>query len=282
MSRTVWLASYPKSGNTWFRLFMARLLRPDAALDINRMALDTPIASGRGLLDDWLGFPSALLGPAEIDSLRPECDRHLRQTWAEPLLLRKTHDGYNPLEDRRPLMGQGPDFAAIYLLRDPWDVAVSMSNHFSCSLARAVERLQDASFTMASSRRGLDGQLAQRLGTWEAHAIGWLRAPLDLHLLQYEDMRADPLPIFRGAVRFLGLDHDDQAIEAALEACRFDRLQEQEQALRFREAPTNTRQFFRSGQVGEGLTRLDPAALQDLRAMHDRVETVIAERFGYA
>ena len=281
MNRTVWLASYPKSGNTWFRLFLTRLLQPEASLDINRMALSTPIASSRGHLDDWLGFPSALLGPAEIESLRPGCDSHLRETWQEPLLLRKTHDAYTLLADGSPLMGQRPEFAALYLVRDPWDVAVSMCNHFSCTLERAVERLHDAAFTMAASRRGLNGQLAQRLGTWEEHATGWLRAPLDLHVLRYEDMRAEPLPTFRGAVRFLGLDHDDGAIGAALEACRIERLQEQERAVRFREAPTNTRQFFRSGQVGEGLAQLGPTVLEGLRAMHDRVEAVIAERFAH-
>lgn len=75
------------------------------------------------------------------------------------------------------------------------------------------------------------------LGTWEAHATGWLRAPLPLCLLRYEAMQATPLTEFRRAVRFLGLAHPDVAITAALESSRFERLQRQEAAQRFRETP---------------------------------------------
>lgn len=279
MPRTVWLASYPKSGNTWFRIFLANLLHPEQApVDLNNMPERTPIASARGLFDDVLGAPSALLTQAEIDQLRPAADAELARTWDEPLLVRKAHDAYTRLPDGTPLMGQGPDCAAIYLLRDPWDVAVSMTNHFNCSLEQAVEHLTNPEFAMAKSKRNLNGQLRQQLGTWEMHASGWLQAPLPLCVLRYEAMKADPLREFRRAVRFMELPHDDTAITAALEASRFERLQEAEQAQRFREAPTNTRTFFRRGISGEGLDKLTPEQRAPLEAMLERIEALIAQR----
>lgn len=279
MPRTVWLASYPKSGNTWFRIFIANLLHPEhAPVDLNALPERTPIASSRGHFDDLLGVPSALLTQAEIDRLRPAADAELARAWDEPLLLRKAHDGYHYLPDGRPLMGQGPDVAAIYILRDPWDVAASMTNHFNCTLEQAVENLCNPEFAMARSRKGLSGQLRQDLGTWEAHASGWLQAPLELCLLRYEAMQTTPLAEFRRAVRFLGLEHEDAAISAALEASRFDRVQRQEQEQRFREAPPNTRTFFRRGQVGEGLTILSEQQRPPLEAMRARVEALIAAR----
>jgi hypothetical protein len=247
-ARTVWLASYPKSGNTWFRIFIANLLHPEQApVNLNDLPERTPIASSRGHFDDLLGLPSALLTQAEIDRLRPAADAELARVWDEPLLLRKAHDGYQMLPDGRPMMGTGPEVAAIYILRDPWDVAVSMTNHFGCTLEQAVENLCNPEFAMARSRKGLNGQLRQDLGSWEAHARGWLEAPMDLCLLRYERMKAAPLTEFRRAVRFLGLEHGDNAIEAALEASRFERLAQQEAEQRFREAPTKTRTFFRRG-----------------------------------
>lgn len=279
MPRTIWLASYPKSGNTWFRIFLANLLNPEQApVDLNHLPERTPIASSRGHFDDLLGVPSALLTQAEIDRLRPAADAELVRLWDEALLLRKAHDGYQRLPDGIPIMGQGPAFAALYILRDPWDVAVSMTNHFNCSLEQAVENLCNPAFAMAKSHKGLNGQLRQDLGTWEAHATGWLQAPLDICLLRYEAMKAAPLREFRRAVRFLGLKHDDGAIEAALDACRFERLQQQEQAMRFREAPTTTRTFFRRGQIGEGLAQLSAAQREPLEAMRSRVDTVIEAR----
>lgn len=134
-ARTVWLASYPKSGNTWFRIFLANLLHPaQAPVDLNNLPERTPIASSRGHFDDLLGVPSALLTQTEINRLRPAADAELARNWEEPLLLRKAHDGYSWLPDGRPLLGRGPDYAAIYILRDPWDVAVSMTSHFGFTL----------------------------------------------------------------------------------------------------------------------------------------------------
>jgi len=279
MPRTVWLASYPKSGNTWFRIFLANLLHPEQApVDLNQLPERTPIASSRGHFDDLLGVPSALLTQAEIDRLRPAADAELARAWDEPLLLRKAHDAYTRLPDGTPLMGQGPDFSAIYILRDPWDVAVSMTNHFNCDLDQAVANLTNPEFAVAVTRRKLNGQLRQQLGTWEMHASGWLQAPMPLCLLRYETMKADPLPEFRRAVRFMELPHDDDAITAALEASRFERLQQAEQAERFQETPKHTQAFFRRGISGEGLDKLTPEQRAPLETMQQRIQALIIER----
>lgn len=276
MPRTVWLASYPKSGNTWFRIFLANLLSPEQApVDLNDLPISTPIAASRIHFDDLLGVPSALLTQAEIDRLRPAADQEFARTWDAPLLVRKAHDGYRWLPDGRPLMGTGPDFAAIYILRDPWDVAVSMTSHFGCSLTEAVANLCNPNFTVAQGRKRLNGQLRQNLSTWEAHAIGWLQAPMDICLMRYEAMRAEPLSQFRRAMRFLGLDYEDRAITAALEASHFERLQAQEAAQRFRETSRHAQAFFRRAQTGEGLIRLTEEQRRPLVAMRDRVEGVI-------
>ncbi len=103
-ARIIWLASYPKSksGNTWFRIFLANLLHPEQApVNLNALPERTPIASCRGHFDDLLGVPSALLTQAEIDRLRPAADVELARVRDEPLLLRKAHDGYNTLPDGR-------------------------------------------------------------------------------------------------------------------------------------------------------------------------------------
>ena len=279
MARTVWLASYPKSGNTWFRIFLANLMHPELApVDINNLPLPTPIASSRCRFDEMLGLPSALLTHAEIESLRPAADQALNAFWSEPLLIRKAHDAYTFLPDGQPLMGRSPDFSAIYILRDPWDVAVSMTHHFSCSLEEAINKLCAPHFKLAKSQRGLNNQLPQRLLTWAEHAVSWLEAPLDLHLLRYESMVADPLSNFRDAVRFLGLDQDDEAIVAALVASRIGHYQAQEDVQRFREAPTKQARFFRQGRVGEGLTALSSADLERLVSMRKCVEDAILLR----
>ena len=72
MTRTVWLASYPKSGNTWFRLLVANLSADDGKpVDINDLPERGGIASARAPFDHLLLIDSGLLTHDEADSLRP-------------------------------------------------------------------------------------------------------------------------------------------------------------------------------------------------------------------
>jgi hypothetical protein len=249
-----------------------------APVDINELPLRVPIASSRAYFDALLGVPSALLLRDEIERLRPSANHELNKTWVAPQLLRKVHDAYTYLGDGTPLLGRSPDFSAVYILRDPWDVAVSNHHHFEYSIDEAIEYLCDPNCEIAQSGHGLSDQFTQRLLSWEGHALSWLAAPMQIHLMRYENMRKDPLPTFRGAVRFLGLEYDDDEIVAALDQCRFDRLQRLEQENSFREASNMSSLFFRSGKVGEGLDTLPATALRRMEEMKARVELAIAAK----
>lgn len=271
-----WLASYPKSGNTWLRLFLCNLLFPEQApVSIDALPLAAPIASSRSRFDRLLGVPSALLTPDEIAALRPVADAALAVRWQGPLLVRKVHDAWSPA------LLAAPHASAIYVARDPCDVAVSLAHARGWTFEEAARRLCDENHWQAARTGALDRQLPHRLGAWDAHALGWLAAPMPVHWMRYEAMRAAPLDTFRAAVRFLGLAHDDAAIAAAVTASRFERLQAEEAATGFREAPAG-RRFFRSGTSGEGAHRLAPETRARLDAMRERVDAAVAARAGPA
>jgi aryl sulfotransferase len=72
MMRTIWLASYPKSGNTWFRMLAANLSAQNGKpVDINNLPERGGIASARGPFDYLSPLDSSLLTHDEIDCLRP-------------------------------------------------------------------------------------------------------------------------------------------------------------------------------------------------------------------
>jgi hypothetical protein len=78
--KIVWLASYPKSGNTWLRGFITALLHPgNAGIDINNL-YTTTIASSRQLFDELTGVSSADLAPEEIEKLRPMVSGNMRES----------------------------------------------------------------------------------------------------------------------------------------------------------------------------------------------------------
>ena len=65
----IWLASYPKSGNTWFRIFLTNLLQKHTSpANINELT-GGPIASSRQLFDELTGIDSSDLTFDEIEKL---------------------------------------------------------------------------------------------------------------------------------------------------------------------------------------------------------------------
>ncbi len=74
--RIVWLASYPKSGNTWMRAFLSNYLADgDKPVDINSLDTGGPIASARTIFDEAVGVEASDLTQDEIERYRPRVYR---------------------------------------------------------------------------------------------------------------------------------------------------------------------------------------------------------------
>ena len=263
----VWLASYPKSGNTWFRIFLSTIrgetvTTPDIN-DLNR----TPIASARGLFEDQADLESSDLTLDETDCLRPEVYRQLAAEQEERLFL-KIHDAFTRTPNDEWMFPPEVTWGVIYLVRNPLDVAVSLANHNSRSIDQCVHDLCNESYGLCRGKNQLANQLRQMLLTWSDHVISWLDSPNPLCLLRYEDMVSHPLETFRKALDFLELPRPEQEIQAALDLCRIDRLQEQETQNRFKEKPQHCHAFFRKGVVGDWRNHLSDSQVDDILKAH--------------
>jgi hypothetical protein len=276
MGGIYWLASYPKSGNTWFRAFLHNLQEDgEEPADINDLATGG-IASARGWLDEVLGFDTAELTPEEVERLRP-----VVYDWSsrgEETGYHKIHDAYTLTADGEPLVGRGATLGALYIVRDPRDVAPSAANHWECTLDEAIERLERPQMALARSRRGLPPQVRQRLLSWSAHVLSWVDAPgLRCEVVRYEDMKADPLATFTRAAAFLDLPHDAERVSKAIRFSSFDELSRQEADRGFRERPQHAERFFRRGTSGGWRDTLTAEQVERVVAAHGEV----MRRFGY-
>jgi len=278
MKGIVWLASYPKSGNTWFRTFLSNFLSDrEEPADINALG-GGPIASARGPFDEALGYDSGELTFDEIDALRPEVYGQIAREATETLYC-KVHDAYTFLPDGRALIPPAATAGALYFVRNPLDVAVSFAHH---SAAESVDRLiaamgeEQNSFCEVSASE--PNQLRQKLLSWSSHVLSWVDAPgIRVQVMRYEDMKRAPEETFGRAVRFLGLPEDRGRLEKAIAFSRFDELRAQEQRVGFREKVPRAKSFFRKGEVGSWRETLTPEQVQRVVATH----AVVMRRFGY-
>ncbi|GAA0565036.1 sulfotransferase domain-containing protein [Rhizomicrobium electricum] len=293
MTRTVWLASYPKSGNTWVRMLAANCLAQDGRpVGINDLSERSGIASARAPFDFLLLIDSGLLTHDEADRLRPRVYEQLARGAEDdtydvpqerpPVRLVKVHDAYTQTAQGEPLLAgnRGAD-GVIVIVRDPRDVAPSLAHHNGTGVDQAIAFMGNPEACFCAKTRALTDQFRQRLLTWSGHVASWLdQADLPVHLLRYEDLQADAAGTIAKALDFAGCPVADERIGGAVERTRFAELQRQELDAGFREAPRTPTQgrFFRRGVAGGWRSELTAEQI----ARIEREHAPMMSRLGYA
>ncbi len=277
MSGFFWLASYPKSGNTWLRLALPALGQ-GKKVDFSAVSDFAPIAASRVVFDRVMAIESSDLTPDEIALLRPRCYEALAELEQKPL-FRKVHDAWGLTPAGEPLFPASVTLGTICVVRDPRDVAVSFAHHLGHGIDRIIAQMNDRQFQLVSQQTRLAEQLPQHLGDWSGHVAGWLtapgaRAPL---LVRYEDMQADAARELRRIAAYVGWSATDEAIMRAVDATRFDVLRAAENEHGFRERPGAAQRFFRQGRIGGWRDALTAVQVESIESAHGGM----MRRLGY-
>lgn len=250
MGNIVWLASYPKSGNTWLRAFLANLiadradpLRPDEIRDYT----DSEARADR--FSELAGRPNTELTASEIAALRPDVHTLIAQR-AQGTRLLMTHNFCGAFEGY-PTFNWQVTAGAIYVVRNPLDVAVSMTHHFGLTLDEAIDRLGDD--RVASMNDHLF--VSHIISSWSTHARSWAevaeKSSGKIIVLRYEDLLEKPVKNFAKAAKLIGLGHDKARIERAVKHTSFQTLSSLEQKHGFVEAVDEKTPFFFKGRANQ-------------------------------
>jgi hypothetical protein len=241
----IWIASYPKSGNTWVRFFVCNLLfgRQNTA--------------------------------AALTALAPDVHEMARTSEAGPSGLLKTHFAYSG-----ELPHAARTVAAIYVLRHPADVLAS--NFFYSQRSSAQPNTSPAAFDTYVetfiAERGGPRWLELGMGRWDDHVRSWLHAPFPVLRIRYEDLTSDALGSGTSIARVVRPGCTEAEVREAVENSSFERMREVE-----REDIRGQRvgifykpylegsiaagsRFMRRGVVGDGLARLNPLQRAALNA----------------
>lgn len=289
-----WLSSYPKSGNTWFRIFLGNLLSLSGLIDrvedneqssnkhhdastpplhLNHVddLINDHITTSRIWVNQACGFNTANLTDNELDTLLPTL-----YTWysaQQPkITYHKIHKAYTYVGNNQPLIPHKGCLGIIYFIRNPLDIAISLANHFFCTIDDAIKMMGDKSYALYHY------PLRQLLFSWSMHVNSWVEAKeINILFLRYEDMIAKSLESFTKAAQFLQLNVTRNRIEQAIAHASFDKLQQFENDIGFMDKPPKLKNFFRKGIAGDWQTML--TADQIKRMIDDHGE--VMQKFGY-
>lgn len=259
----VWLASYPKSGNTWLRFLLHHYLYGEvsASDDVERRIPDLHQT-----------------GPDKLPAPDPGV--------AGGVLVCKTH---MCLSARHPHLDRTAGF--VYIARHPRDVLLSDLNYVRMT-APDSDQFSDELYVREFIRH-MGSPAWQRLGvgTWADNVASWLSGASRFPhvLIRYEAMKADPAEPLERILRLLGETPDKARVAAAVEASTFERMRDLEARERTAGTPSTVfsitetslkrdRRFMREGATRQSL---EPLGADLARAFDERFGEVLAF-LGYA
>jgi len=270
--RIWWIASYPKSGSTWVRMVLNSYLTgfpPE---------INLPWQYATGDLQRELYQLTCALPLSEMDSVaqfyyRPAVLMNFVLASRTTDCALKTHHMRAELNGI-PLIPPELTKAALYIVRDPRAVAVSLADHLGRSINYTIDLMAE---NQATIHRPEDG-LCHLLGAWCSHVDSWtLSPPFRVTVVRYEDLIGNATETWAAALRGLGIPEvDPEKLATALERCSFQRLQEAEAAEGFREVGAGG-QFFRRGTTDSWRETLTESQTKAIEAAHGES----MRRWGY-
>ncbi len=275
MSDILWLASYPKSGNTWLRLFLHNYLKDTTSpLPIDDMDLTERDTAAIWYRPHVEGEPAHMDFKATMRA-RPAAQAEIA-AFRDGTIIVKTHVPLIEI-DGRPLIVPELTKGAIYIVRNPLDVCLSLAHYWGCPVDEAIGEM--GSTYLRSGPADTTRQVWDFYSSWSVHGRSWGTAELPAKLiLKYEDLAADPNAGFAQLALFLeGRPADPERVERAVRHSDFKLVQRQEREHGFREQVRAGRAFFRRGRAGAWRQDLSRGQINRVIADHGEV----MEMFGY-
>jgi len=254
----IWLASYPKSGNTWVRVFLNSLFYTDNnESDINNLSI--------GQFPNRKHFKDITENMDDINEFSKHCvNAQSKLNLSNETIFLKTHhafweNGNYKFTDTQTTLG------VIYIVRDPRNVITSLKNHFKFdNYNDALKFLLDDRKVIGTRNSEKEVDLPHIISSWKNHFNSWKKMNKNYLLIKYENLINFPELEFEKITKYLenliNKKFDKTKILDSIKKSSFDNLKKKEQSNGFIEAPISIDQpisFFNMGPKNNWRNLLD-------------------------
>ena len=260
----IWLASYPKSGNTWVRSFISSILfTKDGDVDLSK-------------LENICQFPLRSQFTNYIDDLQDV--KKVYQNWSNvqnymnldnKIKFLKTHHVNCKIENFE-FTDDNNSLGVIYIVRDPRNVACSVKNHFSLENYDEVKNFLFREHNWLGiitdkKIKPLDNKIPTLISSWKTNYLSWKNKTKNYLLIKYENLLENPYLEFGKISKYLenhlNVKFDEKKIKKAIETCSFRNLQQLETDGKFKEQTVDKQnksvKFFHLGPENDWKKILD-------------------------
>lgn len=273
MSGIVWLASYPESGNKLTQTLLHNLLmgRPEGRY-INPLEQAFHCEADAKWYDDHVvGTPQSVT-PELLAHARPKVQAAMSERQKGSCFV----TSYNCLGAwyGQPLVNVSVTAAAIYTVRNPLDIAVSMLPYFKQDVDLVIKQINDAQ----AMTNVTDRHVPEVLSSWSGHVGSWIAQPSKiLHVVKYEDFLSDLPGTFQGILDFLKLTPEENRVARALKNGNLEESLQHEKTGGFSELRRFDGAFFQHASQGRWRELFTDEQIKQIISAH----RPMMEKFDY-
>ena len=195
----IWLASYPKNGNTWLRTLISAYYYTNDGFFLGDKQLTN--ISQFPVKENFEGFEYDLRKPGDTTRLWVAAQEKINSD--KKVRFFKTHNalvkiGQNNFTNQKNTLG------GIYIVRDPRNVLDSMSRHFQMNHFKALNAMQDENSFTYDFKKKNDYSEYQFISSWEKNYQSWKNNKLiPVKFLRYEDLLKETFSVFKEIIEFI-------------------------------------------------------------------------------
>ncbi len=232
-----WLASYPKSGNTWIRSFISTYYLTNS---------DTFEFS---YLKNIMQFPHERFFDKEIKDINlainswDEAQKKINSQ--KKIIFLKTHSALATI-NKCSFTSKEHSIAGIYIVRDPRNIITSLSNHYQLDFNRSLDFMTNTKKYLISKKNIKNFANFTFLSSWSEHYKSWKNnTQFKIFFLKYEDLEKKPEETFKKIISFINkvINKDEnidiKRVKKIINSISFDKLKKQEEKNGFPEAINN-------------------------------------------
>jgi hypothetical protein len=238
----IWLASYPKSGNTLLRsMISAYFFTQDGNFNFKTL-------NNINQFPDFKLFENYGINTSdhmEIVKNYINVQRQINTKDKNSIRFIKTHSGLRSINGY-PFTDLNNSLGAIYIVRDPRSVAKSYANHNQMSLERASDRMLEDKATLGGLKNPINeaDKILTHMGSWSSNYESWkvFKKYNRYLLVKYEDMIKNKERTFVTIIKFihkladLKFTIDGDKLKNILQTTSFEYMQKAEKNFGFEES----------------------------------------------
>ena len=256
----IWLASYPKSGNTWLRALFSTYyysLNNNPFENLRLIQKFPNISQFQDLVD------INLLKKDKTEISKHWITAQERINLQNKTTFLKTHNFAGTINGNQ-FSNNNNTLGVIYIVRDPRSVAVSMAYHDNSTFEKSINNLLD------TKRIVTDSQFISEFRTsWKIHYLSWTKLPIPKMIVKYEDLILDTHDTFKKVLefvkKFIAIEINEEKIKKIIEICKFENLSKLENKLGFNEIEKKENiNFFRSGKIDDWKEKLNKTEIEKI------------------